>query len=48
VIQYMFMSPSPAASRTAPAASIATTAALLMMAAVLLIGILPGIVLGWL
>jgi NADH-quinone oxidoreductase subunit N len=47
VVQYLFMSPSPSVNRTAPASTIATTAAVLMLAALLLIGVLPGVVLGW-
>jgi NADH-quinone oxidoreductase subunit N len=47
VIQYLFMSPAPARIETAPATGIAQTAAVLMLAAVLLIGVLPGLVLGW-
>jgi NADH-quinone oxidoreductase subunit N len=47
VIQYLFMSPAPERSEAVPAAGIARTAAVLMLAAVLLIGVLPGLVLGW-
>jgi NADH-quinone oxidoreductase subunit N len=47
VIQYLFMSPAPAHSESVPATGIARTAAVLMLAAVLLIGVLPGLVLGW-
>lgn len=48
VIQYMFMNPSVAHARTFPASPVATAAAILSMSAVLLIGVFPGVVLGWL
>ncbi|MFO8002846.1 NADH-quinone oxidoreductase subunit N [Thioalkalivibrio sp.] len=48
VIQYMFMSPAPAQVRTEPATGLAATAALLTLAAVLLVGVFPGVILGWL
>jgi len=48
VIRYMFMNPAAAHARTEPAGGYAATAALLTLAAVLLVGIFPGVVLGWL
>ncbi len=48
VIRYMFMSPAAVDSRTQPTAGFAATAALLTLAAVLLVGVFPGVVLGWL
>ncbi|TVP87564.1 MAG: NADH-quinone oxidoreductase subunit N [Thioalkalivibrio sp.] len=48
VIRYMFMSPAEAHPKTRPAAGFATAAALMTLAAVLLVGIFPGVVLGWL
>jgi NADH-quinone oxidoreductase subunit N len=48
VIRYMFMNPAPTHARTEPAAGFATAAALMTIAAVVLVGIFPGLVLEWL
>jgi len=48
VIRYMFMNPAAAHPRTEPAGGFAAAAALLTLAAVLLVGVFPGVVLGWL
>lgn len=47
VIQYMFMSPAPREARTEPAGGVAMGAAVLMLVAMLAIGVLPGLALGW-
>lgn len=48
VVRYMFMTPAEAHPRTEPAAGFGTAAALITLAAVLLVGVFPGVVLGWL
>ncbi|AGA33604.1 NADH-ubiquinone oxidoreductase chain N [Thioalkalivibrio nitratireducens DSM 14787] len=48
VIQYMFMNPAASHPRTEPASGHAAAAALLLVAAVVLVGVFPGVVLGWL
>jgi len=48
VIRYMFMNPAASHPRTEPAGGFAAAAALLTLAAVLLVGVFPGVVLGWL
>lgn len=47
VIQFMFMSPLPAESRTGSSSIAARNVAVLLLAALLVAGILPGMVLGW-
>jgi NADH-quinone oxidoreductase subunit N len=47
VIQYMFMSPLPDGLETRPASRLAMATATVLLAAMLLIGVLPGLALGW-
>lgn len=48
VIRYMFMNPATSHPRTEPAGGFAIAAAWLTFAGVLLVGVFPGVVLGWL
>ncbi|AHE98575.1 NADH-quinone oxidoreductase subunit N [Thioalkalivibrio paradoxus] len=48
VIRYMFMNPAASHPRTEPAGGFAVAAALATLAAVLMVGVFPGVVLGWL
>jgi NADH-quinone oxidoreductase subunit N len=48
VIRYMFMNPAASHPRTQPAGGPALAAALITLAAVLLVGVFPGVVLDWL